>query len=129
MKPTRSQLEEEQYEEKRELVYQEYARSLDLEVALAIVPLSVAEVERLQTDEELLARVAVCDARVKADLIEKLRCLAESDNEGIRRAAIADLGEMFYPKRFRRTHAVTFDKPLKVMWEEVAPAGDDDEKD
>jgi hypothetical protein len=98
---------EEQYEEKRELVFQEYVKSLDLEVAMAIVPLSDEHTNRLLVDEELLARVSVCEARFKSELVEKARTFVDSANEGVARSTVFDLGEMFYPKRFKKSLNLT----------------------
>lgn len=114
--------QEEQYEEKRELVFQEYAKCLDLEVAMEIVPLSPAEAERLLADEELLARVTVCLAKMKSTLVTKLVALSDSDNESIRRSAVTDLGEMLYPKRFRKSLNLTADRPIPIQIIDDVPA-------
>ena len=91
-----------EYYEKLELVYQEYERSLDLDIAFAIVPLKPAEKEQLYKDPDLAARISVCDARQKAEMIEKLVALSrDAENEGVQLSALKELGKTFYPKRFK----------------------------
>jgi hypothetical protein len=90
------------YAEKLELVYREYERSLDLEVAFAIVPLSEEEKSRLTRDEELAARIAVYDAKYKTEMVESLRHLSmNAESEGVKLSALKELGKTFYPKRFK----------------------------
>lgn len=89
------------YAEKLELVFQSYESCLDLELALAIVPLSDDERALLRADRDLAARVALCDARVKEKLMLDLRVLATSaSSEGVRLSAIKELGRTVYPERF-----------------------------
>jgi len=94
--------DESRYTDKLELVYQEYERSLDLDIALELVPLSEAEKMRLMEDPDLYARIVVCDARVKQDLMRRVRAIAEeSDSDGVRLTALKELGRTLYPKRFK----------------------------
>ena len=100
--PTHDSEKQEIYAEKLELVYREYERSLDLDVAFAIVPLSAVERTRLGADEELAARIAVYDAKYKCEMVESLRRLStNAESDGIRLSALKELGKTFYPKRFK----------------------------
>ncbi len=95
-------MQSQEYYEKLELVYQEYERSLDLDIAFAIVPLKPAEREKLSKDPDLAARISVCDARRKAEMIETLVALSrDAENEGVQLSALKELGKTFYPKRFK----------------------------
>jgi hypothetical protein len=91
-----------QYADKVELVFREYEKSLDLDIALCVVPLSAAERERIIVDPDLAARIDLCDARVREDLIADLRYLSKNaDSEGVRLTALKELGRTLYPKRFK----------------------------
>lgn len=93
---------ESRYADKLELVFRAYERSLDLDIALTIVPLSDAERIRLIDDPDLGARIALCDARVREDLMTQLRGLAsEAESEGVRLTALKELGKTLYPRRFK----------------------------
>jgi hypothetical protein len=93
---------DEVYAEKLELVYREYERALDIDIALTIVPLSLSERSRLLQDEELAARIAVLDAKNRSEMVEMLRRLGRSsESDGIKLAALRELGKTYYPKRFK----------------------------
>lgn len=93
---------ESRYADKLELVFRAYERSLDLDIALTIVPLSDAERIRMIDDSDLGARIALCDARVREDLMTQLRGLAsEAESEGVRLTALKELGKTLYPRRFK----------------------------
>lgn len=113
---------DERYIEKRELVFQEFERCLDLDLVMEIVPLSAEHIKRLLVDEELHARISVCMARFKGGLIEKFSDFADSTNEGIAKSAIFSLGEMFYPKRFKANQLGSSERPMHVIWDEVEPS-------
>jgi len=104
------------YFEKLELVYREYERSLDLDLAVIIVPLSKEEREALLHDEELLARIAVYDAKYKTEMVEALRDLStSSESDGIKLSALKELGKTYYPKRFKDNIAVDMTMTYKVV--------------
>ena len=108
------------YYEKQELVFLEYERSLDLEIALTIVPLTEQEKEQLLNDEELAARIIVLDAKNKEELIINLRDLGRSaSSEGVRLAAIKELGRTYYPKRFKDDNIVLPLVARTIKYEEV----------
>lgn len=114
------------YAEKLELVYQSYERVRDIEVALLRVQLTDAERIALANDKELEARMIVCDAMYKEDLIHRMEVLASSESEGIRLQAIKELGKMFYPKRFRETLNIEVPKPIehRVTYRIVDPVNE-----
>jgi hypothetical protein len=90
------------YADKLELVYREYEDALDLDIALTLVPLTDAERLRLIDDPDLMARIAVCDAKVKNDLMHDLRDLSKSaQSDGVKFAALKELGKTLYPRRFK----------------------------
>ena len=92
---------ESQYADTLELVYQEYEQSLDLDIAMTVVPMSQETRARLEVDQDLRARIAVCDAKVRQDLVRKIRGLADgAESEGVKFAAIKELGRTVYPRRF-----------------------------
>lgn len=108
------------YYEKLELIYRAYERSLDLDVAFAIVPLSDEERQALLIDPELEARIVVLDAKVKEELVVGLRDLGRSaESEGVRLAAIKELGKTFYPKRFKEDSIPLKLPSLTIRYEEV----------
>jgi hypothetical protein len=95
-------LTDDRYYEKLELVFQAYERSLDIEIALTLVPMSDEERERMKTDDDLNARISVCDAKARNDLMVSMRELAEgAKTEGVRFQALKELGRTLYPKRFK----------------------------
>lgn len=119
MGTSKAQLES-QYAEKLELVYREYERSLDLDIAMTIVPLSPGERARLLDDQELAARIAVLDAKNRSDMVEMLRSMGRaSESDGIRLAALKELGKTYYPKRFKESGEVGLGMPRKILYELV----------
>lgn len=98
----RQECDSNDYWVKQELVFREYERSLDLELALAIVPMTDDDRARMEVDEELAARIFVLDCKNKAEMVEQLRDLAKNAySEGVRLSALRELGKTYYPKRFR----------------------------
>lgn len=109
---------ESQYYEKLELVYRAYEKSLDLDIAMTLVPLSDVERARLLEDEELEARLQVLDAKNREDMMIDLRALGRGAmSEGVRFSALKELGRTYYPKRFRDVEAG--DKPKRTIRYEV----------
>lgn len=106
--------EQEDYSERLEAVYQAYKKSLDLEIALSVVPMRPETRTRLQDDPDLHARVALHDANAKEALFGQLKDLAEgAANEGVRLQALKELGRTIYPKRFKEGGAPSA-PPIKV---------------
>lgn len=90
------------FDEKIEMVYQTYKRTLDLEVSLVLVPLSEEDRDALRNDEDLKALIAVSDAQMKERLIVRLQNIADTSlNDGVALSAVGQLGKMFYPTRFK----------------------------
>ena len=102
------------YAELLELVFQQYEKSLDLEVALSTVPMSPDDLTRLLDDPDLKARINLCDARAKEDLMTRVRELARSAvSEGVKLQALKEIGRTLYPKRFKESASSTILTPLK----------------
>lgn len=117
-KMTRAE-KEDQYYEKLEQVFRFYERSLDLDLALTVVPLSDAERVRLLEDEELEARIFVLDAQNRTEMVEQLRALGKTAmSEGVRLAALKELGKTYYPKRFKDIEPVS-EKQRVIRYEVV----------
>jgi len=105
------------YAEKLELVFQEYERGMDLDIALDLVTLSKEEREKMLQDEELRARILVCDASFRQRLIMDLKNIATvTQNDGVKLSAIDKLGKMFYPKRFREAEVGDSDRPMHISY-------------
>lgn len=90
------------YAEILEAVYQAYEKSLDIDVALSLVPMSSTVRVQLLDDPDLTARMTLCDSRVKEALVTQVRSLADSAvSEVVRLQALKELGRTLYPKRFK----------------------------
>jgi len=119
-------LDDARYAEKAELVFRAYETSLDLEIATTIVPLTPEERERLLNDKEFEARILVLDAKNREEMVVALRDLGRSaESEGVRLAALRELGRTYYPKRFRDTEAGR-QMPRMIKYQIVSPDGDVD---
>ncbi len=109
------------YLSKLEMVFRAYERSFDLDIALTIVPLTEAERLMLAEDEDLAARIALCDASQRENLMMDLMTLSkDAVSEGVKLAALRELGKMIYPRRFKE-QAQTGDGPRKIMYEAMEP--------
>lgn len=103
-----------------ELVFQAYERSLDLDIALTIVPMSDEDREALINDPLLQARIALCDAKACEELITDLRLIAKTSlSDSVRFSAIKELGKTIYPKRFKEEGAIAASLPNRILYEEV----------
>lgn len=88
--------------EKKELVYQAYIKSLDMDIAFLKVGLSKDDKERVLNDICFNRRVEIFDAEYQESLITDLNSLRKTAfNEGVKLRALEALGEMFYKKRFK----------------------------
>ena len=90
------------YSDTIELVYREFEKCLDLDLALSIISFPDGWKERLENDPILIARTNLYESRVREELIGDLRSLSKyATSEGVRLAAIKELGRTIYPKRFK----------------------------
>lgn len=97
----KEQTDNSQYCEKLEQVFAAYEKTFDLEVALDLTPLTNEERAKLETDELLAARILIFDAKVKQNLVGKLKNLIDhAESESVQLAALKEFGRTFYPKRF-----------------------------
>jgi hypothetical protein len=109
------------YAEKLELVFKAYERSLDLDIATKVVTLTPGEREKLLNDDELLARIAVLDAKNQEDMVVDLRHLIDhAESEGVKLAALKEFGRTYYPKRFKDAEVGTR-TPRMIKYEIVEP--------
>jgi hypothetical protein len=119
---TETQEQASRYADKLEQVFRVYEKSLDLDVALTLVPLSEAEKNRLLNDNDLLARVALCDAMVRDQLMSDFRALArDSDSDGVKLTALKELGRTLYPRRFKDVDQGGGQGPRTIKYELVEP--------
>jgi hypothetical protein len=113
------------YSERLEAVYQAYEKSLDIDIALSIIPLDSSTRERLLVDPDLAARMMLYDAKVKETLMTSLRALGNAaSNEGVKLQALKELGRTLYPKRFREGSNY---KKIAVLKRIEVPADDWDD--
>jgi hypothetical protein len=110
------------YYEKLELVFKEYERCYDLDVALDIVPMSQEQRDVMLSDTELHARIRVALAKKQAAIFEGLDDLAtSSESDGVKLSALRDLGALLHPKRFKgAAGAASLPGRFIVRFEEVA---------
>jgi len=104
------------YAEKLELVFNAYKDCLDLDIALIVVPLNADERSALLDDANLTARIQYHDATVQRDMLTMLRdIIAKTRNDGVRLAALKELGRTVYPKRFKDAPIVELSPNVNVM--------------
>lgn len=110
-------------DEKIELIYDSYTRSLDYEIACLRADLTDEEREQVDQNEFLHLRMRLWDAEIQEELITNLRNLAKSDNENIKLKATLDLGKMIYKKRFdsKKGYDDGIERPSKIVLEGVEP--------
>lgn len=95
-----------EYAEKLENVFRAYEKTLDLDIALVVAHIAPEDYETVTSDKDLKARIDLCDANMRATLIEDTRYLSrQAKSEGVRLAAIKELGRTLYPKRFKDENA------------------------
>lgn len=110
------------YADKLELVFRAYEKSLDLDVALTLVPLSHEDRARIEEDPDFLARIMVCDAKVKEELMADFRNLSKNaESEGVRLTALKELGKTLYPRRFKDDSSNGDRMPRVIRYEVVEP--------
>lgn len=116
------QEQDSRYADKLELVFREYEKVLDLDVAMDVVPLTEADRIRMEDDPDLIARIAVVDAKVKEDLMKDLRFLSkEAESEGVRLSALKELGKTLYPRRFKDGPSDTGPVSRVIRYEVLEP--------
>ena len=93
------------FDEKIELIFDAYMRTLDFEIACLRAELTPEEREKVQAHESLKVRMALHDAEIHEEIITNLRHLAQSNNENMKFKATIELGVIFYKKRFDAKNA------------------------
>ena len=116
------QEQDSRYADKLELVFREYEKVLDLDVAMDVVPLTEVDRIRMEDDPDLIARIAVVDAKVKEDLMKDLRFLSkEAESEGVCLSALKELGKTLYPRRFKDGPSDTGPVSRVIRYEVLEP--------
>ena len=88
------------FDEKVELIYAAYERTLDFEIACLRAELTEKEKEKVEKHEGLKLRMQLFDAEIREDLISNMMELSKSENEAIKYRATMSLGQMIYKRRF-----------------------------
>ncbi len=92
-------------DQKKEIIYNSYSITLDIELAYKKADVTDAEIDKIEADDEFQYRLAIAEAEVKEDLIKKLNNIAESSkvNPKTQLTAIVELGNVLYGDRFSKT--------------------------
>lgn len=84
------------------LVFEEYKKSHDLEVALDYIPMSAEERHALEADLLLAEMVKQAEAEERSIIMQHLRTLAmTAESEGVQLSALEKYGRMIHPKKFK----------------------------
>ena len=89
-----------EYEEKIEVLFYSFERTLDYDIACLRADLTPEEQDRADNDETLHARIALCIADEKEALITNMRDLTKSNFANIKLRATIELGKIVYPEVF-----------------------------
>ena len=105
------------YAEKLELVGRVFEKTLDLETALTLVPMSDADRVRMEADEDLKARMSVARAKTFEMLVDGITTISKAENEktGVRLGALRELGKLLRPDKFREAVSVDLAMTYKVV--------------
>ncbi len=112
--------------EQKELVFNYYSLSLDLDIAVLKAGLNRDQISKLYEDKIFMSRIQLEDAEVQTDLMTTLRGLMESDNEAIKLKATLKFAEVHYKKRFSpskydRADDLINDRPVNIYLKGVKP--------
>ena len=113
--------------EKKELVYQAYTKSLDMDIAFLKIGLSKDDKEKVLNDTCFNRRIEIFDAEYQESLITGLNTLRKSaENEGVKLRALEALGEMFYKKRFKdKVNVQNQNVPDTIIMEGISSENED----
>jgi hypothetical protein len=118
MKPVAPKRElSDDYVEKLELVAQAYERTLNLETAFTLVPMSDEVRERLKADPELLALLEVYKARKFETIISGIEDIINDVGEknSVKLSAMKELGRILLPDKFKEKSEVEMSLTYKVI--------------
>ena len=101
MVKTRDAKEERRIVELAEVVYQNYTRGLDLDIAFLKADTSEEDQQTLLDDTVFTRRINLFKAEKKEELIEGLYELKSSENEGIKLQVLMKLGKIIYRTKFK----------------------------
>ena len=107
------------------LVFQEYKKSFDLEIALDLVPIrDDAERAEIEGDSLLADLIRHANAEERSKILTRLQDLAyDASSEGVRLSALDKYGEMLYPKRFKKSLNLNVDRPIPIQIIDDIPSG------
>lgn len=96
-------IEKERYRlsELAEVVYQNYTRSLNVNIAFLKANVNEKDKQLLLNDSLFVRRVNLHIAEMQEGLIEDLIDLKTTQNEGLKFQVITKLGKMIYPEKFK----------------------------
>lgn len=111
----------------KEIVFNYYSMSLDLDIAILKAGLNPDQITMLYDDTEFMARIQLEDAEVQTEIVTTLRSLMESSNEAIKLKAVLKFAEVHYKKRFSpskydRADDLLTERPVNIILKGVAPA-------
>lgn len=105
-----------------ERVYMAYEKSLDLDIALTVINIDEETKTRLLEDKDLQARILLCDAKVREELMDDFRYLAKNAaSDAVRLTALKELGRTLYPRRFKDNESSGTINIKPIKYEVVEP--------
>lgn len=103
--------------EKKELVYQSYEKTLDLDLAYKKLSVSKEEQDLLNNDISFQERLAYAEASKKEVLLENLFNLANNaKTDNVRLNALLEIMRTYYPERFGNKKEQLEDKEQIVIY-------------
>jgi hypothetical protein len=103
--------------EKKELIYQSYEKTLDLDLAYKKLGISKEEQDILQNDISFQERLAYAEASKKEVLLENLFNLANNaKTDNVRLNALLEIMKTYYPERFGNKKEQLEDKEQIVIY-------------
>ena len=88
------------FDEKIEIIYDSYERTLDYEIGCLRADLSDKEREKADNHEGLQLRIKLYDADQREEWIQNLRDIAKNGKHQVSLQATKELGKMLYKERF-----------------------------
>ncbi len=102
-KPNKRTIEKEKLRlsELVETVYQHFTRSLNVNIAFMKVGVDEKDKQTLLNDTLFIRRINLYTVEIQEELIQDLRELKGTLNEGLKFQVITRLGKMIYPEKFK----------------------------
>lgn len=93
--------EQEQINIHKEELLEAYSRSHDLSTASLRINISKEELNEIKKDPDFMLRIDLLDAELHEDIFQALYSNLASGDPRIRRQAAIDLGDRFWPDKFK----------------------------